>query len=119
MSKDTGGMWPSHPGCWNHCQRVTGTEGKEEQSLPVDTKVKRAACRQEVFSCQEGAEIEQPLKELLYTYHTDEKVTKEKRGMSVHMNLDISGVSVESTEEKKKKANDVEKRKNKTGQRSE
>lgn len=35
------------------------------------------------------------------------------------MNLDISGVSVESTEEKKKKANDVEKRKNKTGQRSE
>lgn len=53
VSKDTGGVWPSCPGCWNRCQRVTRRGGKREQSLLLDTKMKWARWKQEVFSCQE------------------------------------------------------------------
>lgn len=67
---------------------------------------------------EESAEIQQCSGELLYTYHTDDKETKERRGTSVYMILDISGINVASVQEKKRPMM-LKKRKNKTGQRSE
>lgn len=57
---------------------------------------------------EESAEIQQCLRELLHTYHTDDKETKERRGTSVYTILDISGITVPSAQ--KKKANDVGKK---------